>query len=151
MSWGAGVWRYPTNHHCRAWDTHYREASYGGYGPWKTCNPADDDVAGGKLPRVEPGSFASKHTLSRNSDASKTYPTSTNPVGPVAHASHQSERVKLIALMVPEARSLRVAALSSDELDAVIYIATGQKARMRPELNMGTHFNAQTPRCAFGM
>jgi len=96
---------------------------------------AEYSTAGGEPPSVKPGGSTSKHHLPCKNDANKTYDAYTTLGGTGKNALPHSERVKIIACMMPDARQLRVTALSSDELDAAIYIATGQQPSLRPELN----------------
>jgi len=100
-----------------------------------TCSTPEDSAADEEPPAVKLGGFTYKHNLSRKTDANKTYDAYTTLGGTVKNALPQSERVKIITCMMPDARQLRVTALSSDELDAAIYIATGQQPSLRPELN----------------
>ena len=133
MSWHGGAWGHPADNQWHQWGMQNHQASVGGFDTW----PAD--VAGG---------FASTRPLSRKNDAIKTYDHYTTLGGNVKNALPQSERVKLILFMIPDARQLRVTALTADELDAVIYIATGQQPSMRPELNYGTQTaKAHTVQC----
>ena len=51
--------------------------------------------------------------------------------GTSAKALPLFERARLIEFMMPSVRKLRLAALNSNELDAIIYLATGQQPSLR--------------------
>ena len=138
MSWRLGAWTHPTDTQWPTWDTQRYQVSFGDYRPWQTPGVADCRADAWKPPVVKSGGFASTRYPSRKPGATKAYESYTTLGGNAGHALPVSERVKLIVFMIPDARELRVTALGSDELDAVIYLATGQQPSLRPELNRGT-------------
>ena len=124
MSWHGGAWGHPADNQWHQWGMQNHQASVGGFDTWHAPGLAEDGVKGWKLPADVAGGFASTRPLPRKNDAIKTYDHYTTLGGNVKNALPQSERVKLILFMIPDARQLRVTALTADELDAVIHIAT---------------------------
>lgn len=131
MSWSDEAWRHPTAPHWHPLGIRDHKASSVGYGPCQTRHLVEDGVAGRRPPGVRLGSLASTYHISHNNNPG----TKTILGGTVTHVLPQSERVKLVTRMMMDAQQLRVAALSWDELDAVIFAATGQQASMCPVLN----------------
>ena len=71
--------------------------------------------------------LASRPGYSASVPSCETYEGFSVLGGTSSKSLPRSERIKLIEFMMPAVRKLRLAALTLNELDAVIYLATGQQ------------------------
>jgi len=126
MSWSAAAWRPAHN---KEWDNQrWRwDTSWGS--SWHTSVSPDTPVPVVGLPGT------TRILARQDTDGGKTYDSFSTLGGTSRDALPLRERAKLIVFMMPLVRKLRVATLTSNELDAVIYLATGQQPDMRAELS----------------
>lgn len=133
MAWSHDAWSYTPN--STTWDS-WGEQCSSGWSSWGHPSVSADSrewVNG-------PGTVSTTRCLVRqDTDNGKTYECFSVLGGTSKNALPRPERAKLVSFMMPAARKLRVATLTSNELDAVIYIATGQQPTLRVEHRLMPH------------